>query len=109
MLEPLLGSQDAERALMYLNCLGAGYARQMARAFGATPSSIQKQLSRLEGAGILYSESVGRSRLYRLNPRCPFLRELRALLDKALAFYPDDEREALLMTRQRPRLAGKPV
>jgi len=109
MLEPLLGSRDAERVLMYLNCRGSGYARQMARMFGAAPSAIQKQLARLENAGVLYSESLGRTRLYRLNPRYPFLRELKALLSKALVFYPEEERQALLMARQRPRLAGKPI
>lgn len=64
---------------------------------------------RLENAGVLYSESLGRTRLYRLNPRYPFLRELKALLSKALVFYPEEERQALLMARQRPRLAGKPI
>jgi DNA-binding MarR family transcriptional regulator len=109
MLEALLGSQDEERALMYLNCREEGYPRQMARETGATFSSLQTQLRRLEEAGILYSERFGRTRVYRFNPRYPFLGELRALLTKALRFYPEAERELLLMSRQRPRLAGKPL
>jgi DNA-binding transcriptional ArsR family regulator len=109
MLEPLLGSQDAEKALMYLYCRGEGYPREIARACASTLSAMQKQLARLEGAGIVYSRTLGRTRLYRFNPRYPFMAELRALLEKALAFYPESQRQALLMARQRPRRAGKPL
>jgi len=109
MLEPLLGSQAAEKALMYLYCRGEGYPRQMARDCGSTLSAMQKQLDRLENGGILYSRNLGRVRLYRFNPRYPFLAELKALLEKALAFYPEDERQALLTARERPRRAGKPI
>lgn len=109
MLEPLLGSQDAERALLYLYCLGEGYPRQMARTWGSTFSAMQKQLERLEAAGVVYSRRLGRTRLYRFNPRYPFLAELQTLLERALTFYPEAERQALLMPRQRPRVAGKPL
>ena len=109
MLEALLGSQDAERALMYLACREEGYPRRMARETGATFSALQTQLRQLEDAGVVYSESLGRTRVYRFNPRYPFLGELKALLAKALRFYPEAERASLLMSRKRPRLAGKPL
>jgi hypothetical protein len=109
MLEPLLGSRDKERVLVYLLSHQKGYAREMARAFGAAPAPIQVQLAHLEAAGVVYSELLGRTRLYCLNPRYPFLKELRALLEKALRFYPADELTALAVPRRRPRLAGKPL
>ncbi|MBI2330848.1 MAG: hypothetical protein HYU84_01485 [Chloroflexi bacterium] len=56
----------------------------------------------------VHSQGVGRTRLYTFNPRYPFLRELLALLEKALAFYPREEQERLLMNRRRPRRKGKP-
>ena len=37
------------------------------------------------------------------------LKELKQLLDKALSFYPEEERERLLMVRRRPRRRGKPI
>ncbi|OVE75714.1 transcriptional regulator, partial [bacterium E08(2017)] len=95
MIEPILGSKNAERVLMYLLTRDQGYAREMARFWGADPDSIQKQLARLERGGILDSRSEGRTRLYRFNPRYSFLKELKALLSKALSFYPEDERETL--------------
>lgn len=109
MLEPLLGSRNKERILLYLRVRKEGYAREIARFFKTDLAPVQKQLERLENGGVLYSRSVGRTRLYGLNPRYPFLRDLRSLLDGALAFYPPEERERLTMVRTRPRRRGKPL
>jgi len=35
------------------------------------------------------------------------LNEVKALLEKALSFYPESEREELVMNRRRPRARGK--
>jgi len=109
MLEPLIGSKSAERALVFVYARGKGYAREIARFFGADPDSIQKQLVKLEAGGVLIAAQAGRTVLYEFNPRYPFLRELRALLAKALSYYPEREREALTTNRRRPRRRGKPL
>jgi hypothetical protein len=109
MLEPLLGATNAERVLVFILSRGEGYAREIARFFAADADSIHKQLARLESGGVLSSASAGRTRLYRFNPRYPFLPELKTLLEKALVFYPEEEREALLINRRRPRRHGKPL
>jgi hypothetical protein len=108
MLEPLLGSVNAERVLMYILTREEGYARGIARFFGADPDSVQKQLAKLEAGSVLMSRAVGRTVLYRFNPRYVFLPELRQLLGRALEFYPAKEREGLLLPRRRPRRRGKP-
>lgn len=102
MLKPILGSVNAERVLMYLMLNKEGYAREIARFYDADPDSIQKQLLKFETGGILISRKVGRTVLYRFNPRYAFLPELQQLLGKGLQFYPEDEREKLVMTRKRP-------
>ncbi|MDD5707289.1 MAG: winged helix-turn-helix domain-containing protein [Kiritimatiellae bacterium] len=109
MIEPLLGSTNAERVLIFLLARDEGYASGVAKFFGTDLYGIQKQLEKLEAGGVLASRTVGRTRLYRFNPRCPFLNELRALLEKALAFYPEAERERLRIVRRRPRRRGKPL
>lgn len=108
MLEPLLGSLSRERVLVFISARDEGYAREIACFFKTDLDPIQKQLEKLEFGGVLISRMVGRTRLYTFNPRYPFLAELKALLEKALAFYPEDEREELLMNRRRPRRSGKP-
>jgi len=107
MLASLFGSKNAERVLIYLFARDEGYAREIARFFETDLKSIQNQLDKLEAAGVLSSRAVGRTRPYTFNPRYPFLSELKSLLEKALTFYPEEEREKLIMNRRRPRGRGK--
>jgi len=109
MLEALLGSTNKERVLVYLHTRDEGYAREISRFFQTDVSQIQKQLEKLENSGVLYSRELGKTRVYGLNPRYPFLTELRALIEKVLSFYPQEERQNLLMIRRRPRRKGKPL
>jgi transposase len=109
MLASLLGSKGSEKVLIFIAARGEGYAREISQFFDMDISTIQNQLDKFELGGILASTTKGRTRLYALNPRYPFLKELKQLLDKALSFYPEDEREKLLMERRRPRRRGKPL
>src|SRR5262245_21122767 len=107
MIESLLGSKNAERVLMYLLARDEGYAREIATFYKTDLKSIQLQLDKFEKSGILASRTVGRTRPYVFNPRYPFLRELKALLEKTLSFYPTKEQGDLIMNRRRPRARGK--
>jgi DNA-binding MarR family transcriptional regulator len=107
MLSSLFGSKNAERVLIFLQTRDEGYAREIARFFETDLKSIQNQLDKLEAAGVLSSRAVGRTRPYMFNPRYPFLTELKALLEKSLTFYSEEEREKLVMNRRRPRGKGK--
>jgi hypothetical protein len=109
MLEPLLGSTNSERVLIFLFAREEGYPREIARFFNTDLAPIQRQLIKLEINGVLSSRMVGRTRLYRLNPRYAFKPEIEALLAKALEFYPIEEKEKLLLNRRRPRRSGKPL
>lgn len=109
MLGPILGSESRERALIFILARDQGYATEIASFFGANLYAIQKQLEKLEKGGVLVSHTAGRPRVYRYNPRYPFLKELKNLLEKALTFYPTDLKEQLLMNRRRPRQRGKPL
>ena len=108
MLEPLFGSLNCERVLMFIYGRDEGYPREIARFYNTDLDPVRKQLNKLETGGILASRVAGRTRLYTFNPRYPFLKELKGLLKKALSFYPPEEQEALLMVRRRPRRRGKP-
>ena len=104
MLEPLLGSKSAERILIFLFAREEGYATEIARLFRTDLYGVQKKLDGLESGGIVVSKKVGRTRLYTFNPRYPLLPELKALLQKAITFYPEKTTE-----RRRPRRRGKPL
>jgi len=108
MLEPLLGSTNAERVLIFIQARGEGYASEIATFYETDLYGIQKQLDKFEVGGVLASRKIGRVRLYTFNSRYPFLPELAALLDKALLFYPEKLRGDLQMIRRRPRRRRKP-
>jgi len=109
MLEALFGNSTVEKILFYLSTYGEGYPLGMARNFGVPVNKIQQQLRRLENGGIVVSRLFGKVRLYNLNPRYPFLDELRGLLSKAFQFVPEAEKENYYRNRTRPRRAGKPL
>ena len=109
MLKPLFGTENSERALIFLLARNEGYAREIAQLFDTNLYAIQRQLDKLESGGVLVSRTAGRTRLYQFNPRYPFLNELKQLLEKALSFYPEDIRENLVMNRRRPRKRDKPL
>lgn len=109
MIEVLLGSRNAERVLLYIFTREEGYAREIARFYDTDLKSIQNQLDKLEAGGVLVSREVGKTRPYAFNPRYPFLKELKALLEKAFSFFPREEQDKLIMNRRRPRARGKTV
>jgi len=109
MLEGLLGSDDAERVLVFLAERGSGYGREIAAFWDRSVYGIQRQLDKFEAGGVLVGESVGRTRVYRWNPRWPFTGEVQALMVKAVGFLPDKDRERLRDIRRRPRRRGKPL
>ena len=109
MIEAILGSLSCERVLVFISGRKDGYAREIARFYETDLAPIQKQLDKLELAGILASRTAGRTRLYSFNPRWAFLKELHAILEKVISFLPPDQRGPLIMVRRRPRRKGKPL
>ena len=109
MLEPLFGNATIEKILFALETYGQAYPSGLSRLFGIPVNGIQQQLARLENGGVAVSALAGRTRLYRFNPRYPFLEELRALVQKAMEFLPEEEIARYYRRRTRPRRKGKPL
>lgn len=108
LLESLFGSKNRERVLIFIHARENGYAREIARFFDTDYYPIYDQLGKLEAGGVIVSRKVGRTIVFQFNPRYALLGELRALLEKALTYYPEDLQERLLRNRRRPRRSGKP-
>ena len=109
MIEAIVGSTSAERVLAFLTARESGYAAEIAGTFATALSPIQKQLERMERDGLLINQQVGRTRVYRYNPRFPFVPDLQSLMEKVLQRYPEDMQEKLLYDRRRPRKKDKPL
>lgn len=55
------------------------YVREIARAAGASPSSLQRELAALTEAGALTRSEDGRQVYYQANPDCPIFDELKGI------------------------------
>lgn len=109
MLEPLFESTAKEKILLYLYTHGESYPREIARDLGLYVNAVQYQLLKLEKGGVLYSRLRGKVRLFGMSPRYAFIKELSALLEKALSFMTDARSTELFKPRLRPRRTGKPL
>jgi DNA-binding transcriptional ArsR family regulator len=108
MLEGLLESPLKEKLLLFLLANDGSYPSEIARNFSFNLNAVQYQLRKLENAGVLCSRLRGKVRLYSLNPRCPFRKELEAMLRKAFDFLGETEKDKYYIRRRRPRQPGKP-
>ncbi|MNL60109.1 hypothetical protein D3C87_1838930 [compost metagenome] len=109
MLEGLFGNSTAEKVLLYIVNYGEGHTSGIAETFEISKSQVRKQLLRLEAEGLLVAQQKGNLRLFKINPRLPYGKELEQLVKKALSLLPRNEIEKYYRQRQRPRRTGKPL
>ena len=102
----LLG-ETVSRVLLYIARFGDSYPTEIANNFSMNQRRVQYRMEKLEDKGILISRLVGRTRLYRINPRYVLKDELMDLLQKALEYLPEEEIETNYKKRRRPRTKGK--
>jgi hypothetical protein len=109
MLGPILAGKSIEKILFYLLKNGSCYGAELKRVFDGALSPFQKALDRLENGGVVVSFLEGKTRVYQFNPRYPFLKEFKALLEKAYEFFPQEIKEKYYepKIRRRPRRKGK--
>lgn len=60
------------------------HVRELARELDRSATIVGQELNRLEQAGILVSERIGRVRRYRVNDRSPIATEIRSLVRKTI-------------------------
>jgi DNA-binding transcriptional ArsR family regulator len=75
-------------ATLFLDPGRSWYLSDLARQLGLPASSLQRDLGRLAGAGILRRRKDGNRIYYEPSPECPFLPELSALLTKTTGVLP---------------------
>ena len=102
------GSDTRTRVLVLLARLQSSYARELARLLDRPLSVVQKALASLERDGLVAAQTLGRIRLFRLNPAYFARPELERLLVRLADADPDVDRLAASV-RRRPRRAGKPL
>lgn len=90
LLLPLFRSRGQARLLarVFLHPDERLSLNRLARELDLDPATVQREAERLEEAGILTSERIGRARLVRPNEESPFFPELSGLVFKAFGPVP---------------------
>ena len=107
MLETLFGNRVAEKCLLYIANYGEGYITGISNTFDISKSQVKKQLERLEAGGILVNKMTGNTKLFLINPRLSYKKELLSLLEKKLSLLSKQEVKQYYRQRTRPRRTGK--
>ena len=108
-LQDLFGGKAAEAVLLSLFHYGEAYGRAIARDFGVSLDSVQRQLDRFERSGALVCQRQGRTLLYRWNAKSRVASRLRDLTGVIYDGLSSEVKESLFAERRQPRPKDKPV
>lgn len=84
MIDALISSKTRIKLLLkfFLNSHATAYLRSLESEFGESTNGIRVELNRLEGAGLLISESEGNKKIFRANTEHPLFREIHNIILK---------------------------
>jgi len=102
------GGWTRTRVLLALRLLEESYPRELARILEAPPSGVLKAIRSLELDGLVAGRNVGRTRVFRINPRYFAADDLNRYLWR-LSEPEDELRDKISRIRRRPRRTGKPL
>jgi predicted nucleotidyltransferase len=74
--------QQRVLAVLFGNPARSFYAKEIIRLAGVGSGAVQRELAKLEGAGLLTAERMGRQKHYQANAASPVFTELRGLVLK---------------------------
>ncbi|MES2209394.1 MAG: nucleotidyltransferase domain-containing protein [Chloroflexota bacterium] len=83
----LFGSSAVRREILAAYFARPGvvaHPRELGRQLRRPPQVVGRELRRLEAAGILVSETIGRSRRYKVDEESPIASEVRSLVAKTI-------------------------
>lgn len=100
------GGKTRTLVLVALGLLQESFPRELARLLGVSLNGIQQALRSLENDGLVVGRTLGRTRLFGLNPRYFARAELVAYLER-LAEPETGLKVRISSLRRRPRRTGK--
>jgi DNA-binding FadR family transcriptional regulator len=100
------GGKTRTRVLLALRLLGESYPRELARILETSLWGVQQAIRGLELDGLVAGRSMGRTRVFRINPAYFASEDLQRYLLR-LTEPEEDLRERVAALRRRPRRTGK--
>jgi|ERR1700693_510401 len=100
------GGKTRTRVLLTLRLLGESYPRELARILETSLWGVQQAIRGLELDGLVAGRSMGRTRIFRINPAYFASEDLQRYLLR-LTEPEEDLRDRVAALRRRPRRTGK--
>jgi DNA-binding PadR family transcriptional regulator len=100
------GGKTRTRILLALRLLGESYPRELARILESSLWGVQQAIRSLELDGLVAGRSMGRTRIFRINPAYFASEDLQRYLLR-LTEPEEDLRNRIAALRRRPRRTGK--
>jgi hypothetical protein len=105
MLSCLTGSQTAEAVLLFIAINGSGFAAEIERIIGLNKSAVFAQLRRMENAGLLSRQTIGRAAVFSFS-RQPIAASFGSWVEQIAAQLSPQERQRF-SARRKSRASGK--
>jgi DNA-binding transcriptional ArsR family regulator len=102
------GGKTRTRTLVALVLLGSSFPRELSRLLSTPVSAVSRALYGLERDALVAGRSVGRTRVFTLNPAYFAKRELWVYLAR-LSDADPELRTQVESVRRRPRRSGRPL
>ena len=109
MLEKLFGNETLAMIFLNLFHYGEVYSGMIEKNTGTGSRAVLNQLNKMEEIGILVSREVGRTRLYQFNPKSPFIKPLKEIIEITYSNMNIKLKEKTFKERMRPRAKGKEI
>ena len=109
MLDKIFGNETLAMILLNLYHYGEVYSALIEKNTGTGSRAVLNQLDKMEEAGVFVSRTRGRTRLYTFNPKSPFVRPIKDIIDIVYSNMTIKQKEEMFSERLRPRAKGKEV
>ncbi|MBF0298950.1 MAG: ArsR family transcriptional regulator [Oligoflexia bacterium] len=109
MIEKLFGNETAGLILLNIFHYERIHASAISKNISKALRPVLNQLQKFEEIGLLVSQEIGRSRQYFFNPKSPYTRPVKEILEITYQSMPVNLKEKMFSTRGRPRAKNKTV
>jgi sugar-specific transcriptional regulator TrmB len=100
------GGKTRTRVLLALRLMGESYPRELSRVLEVPLWGVQQAIRSLERDGLVAGRSMGRTRVFRVNPAYFAYQDLQRYLER-LSEPEEDLQNKIAALRRRPRRTGK--